>query len=113
MSLEGEGLVALQSLLTAKKGSFNFLASEHYLKFLRRQVAISQFLSDAFRSNTRWGGGIRLPIAFKLKKVLENLSTNPMRPPSEVYTTALSRKNLISPKDITYNPYPEGWGGGL
>ena len=47
------GLVALQSLLIIKKGngSFNFLSNKLFLKFLRQQMAISKFLSDAFLEN--------------------------------------------------------------
>ena len=56
---EGEVLFALQSLLTIKKGlsPFNFQSNELFSKFLRQQMAISQFLSEAFRENARFEGG--------------------------------------------------------
>ena len=48
--------VALQSILTIKKGTgpFNFQSNELFPKFLRQQMAISQSKSDAFRENTKW-----------------------------------------------------------
>ena len=54
----GGGLATLQSLWAIKKGTspFNFLSNELFLKFLRQQIAISKFLSGAFRENMRYGG---------------------------------------------------------
>ena len=54
----GGGLVAIQSLLINTKytSPFNFQSNEPFLKFLRRQMSISKFLSDAFRENTRCEG---------------------------------------------------------
>ena len=57
----GRGLVALQSLLTIKNGTspFNVQSNELFSEFLRQQMTISKFLSDAFLENTRCvcGGG--------------------------------------------------------
>ena len=53
----GGGLVALQSLSTIKKSTspFNFQSNELFYKFMRQQMAITKFLSYAFRENTVWG----------------------------------------------------------
>ena len=70
MGVEG-GLVALQSLLTVRKGTspFKFQSNESFLKVLKQQIAISKFISDAFQENTRFrGGGIHTPITLNLKK---------------------------------------------
>ena len=77
----GRGLSALQTLLIIKKctSHFSFQSNELFLKFPRRQMAISKFLSDAFQENTRCGdGGIHNPITFNLKKSIKPLIANPM-----------------------------------
>ena len=58
----GGGLVTLQSLLTIKKGTgpLNYQSNELFLKFLRQQMAISKFLSDAFGKIRGVGGVYRL-----------------------------------------------------
>ena len=55
----GEGLAALQSLLHIKKSTspFNYQSNDLFPKFLRQQVAISKFLSGAFRENAEVLGG--------------------------------------------------------
>jgi hypothetical protein len=47
------GVVALQSLLTIKDGTspFNYQPTKPFSKFLRQQMAILKFLSDAFLKN--------------------------------------------------------------
>ena len=54
----GGGLVALISLSTIKEGTspLNFQSNETFLEFLRQQIAMSKFLSDTYRENTRRGG---------------------------------------------------------
>ena len=51
----GSWFAALQLLSTVEKDTdtFNFQSNELFSKFLRQQKAISKFLSDAFRENTR------------------------------------------------------------
>ena len=54
------GLVALQSLLTIKKGTnpFNFQSNELFLNFLKQIIVILKFQAYVFRENTTCGGGV-------------------------------------------------------
>ena len=110
----GKGLVALQSLSTIKKGTrpFNFQSNEPFLEFLRQQIALSKFLSDAFRENTRYGRGegIHPAITLNLESALKLLISNPMSPLRSLYDHSFYI-NLICPQGITWNPRLEGSGG--
>ena len=57
----GGGLVALQSLLTIKRGTspFNSQSNELFSKFLRQQMTISKFKLDTPGKYEAcvWGGG--------------------------------------------------------
>ena len=79
--MEG-GSVALQSLLTMKKGTspFNSQSNELFSKFLRQQMVIQKLLSDAFREKTRCMGGFHPPITLNLKKSSNFFFSNPMSP---------------------------------
>ena len=113
----GGMLVAVQSLLTIKKGviSFNFLSNEPYSKFLRHQVGIAKLLSDAFRENTSCGGGGRSS-AFRslwiLKRVLKLLITNLMSTLRSSYAHSFYKKKLFMPPGHNLNRCPHGCGGG-
>ena len=54
----GGGLGAPRSLSSMKKNTspLNFQYNELFSMFLLEQMAISEFLSDKFRENTRFGG---------------------------------------------------------
>ena len=101
----GGGLVALQSLLTNKKDTSpsNIQSNEPFLKFPRQQMAISKFLIDVFRENTKclcvWGegGGVRgihPAITLNLKKGTRN---------SDYQSNEPSPKFIRSP--FLYKPY--------
>ena len=85
------GLVAFQTLSTIKKGTslFNSQSNELFSKFLRKHMAISEFLSDAFQGSVRCvcvqacvGEGIYPPITLNLKKGIrtyDHQSNDPLR----------------------------------
>ena len=80
----GMGLVALQSLLTIKKGThpFNFQSNELFLNFPWHKMAISKLKSDTFWENVRCvGKGVStLQSLWILESTLELLITNSMCP---------------------------------
>ena len=114
-----EGVVALQSLLTIKKGTnpFNFQSNELFLKLLRLQMAILKFLSDVFLEITRCvcvsvcvgGGGFTFRSLWNSKRALKLLINYPMSPLWSLDDDPFYI-NLKCTKGITYNPCPEGYG---
>ena len=100
------------SLLTIKR-AIALLVSNwmSFLKFLLKQMAISNFYQMHFRKiQDVWGGGIALRSLWTLKRVLELLLTNPKNPLRSIYHQPF-HKDLIRLQKITYSPWPESRGG--
>ena len=57
----GRGVSCPPNTFDYQKRPFNFQSNELFSKFLRKQMAISKFLSDTFRENGRCGRVSTLP----------------------------------------------------
>ena len=109
----GGGLVALQSLLTIKRGTSSFQFPFEWA-FFEVSTTTKGHLKTSIRwisgKYGEWRGVSTLRSLWILKEAVEPLVSNPKSPLWSLYSHAFY-VNLTCPQGITYNSCSEGCGG--
>ena len=107
----GGGIHTLITLNLKKgTGSLNFQSNELLSKFLRQQMTIWKFLSDASRENSRCGWDTTPQITQNLINGTITCDYQSNMPPTKFIRSPFLYISLICPQGITYNRCPEGCG---